>query len=335
MVTAKSADTEIARRLLLTSIVALATAAIAFRFHATNPIELSDFAQVWAAARGWRHGLDPYAVVGPGLSFPWRFPLVYPLTAVIAAWPVSFLPLRFADPLFVAIGSSALIWALTARHASAASLWVLASVSLLWAVQASQWSTLLTAAVLLPALSPFLICKPSLGLALWIAYPRWRTAAAAAGLGLVSVLLRPSWVISWLHELSSVPHVAPLISYTFVGPLVLIALTRWRRPEARLLVALACVPLTPALYEAVPLFLIPETTAEGIGLAILTAVVAIVWAFVPITSYGQGLAWSGRLMIWCLYLPCLVVILRRPNLSPTAPEYPPISRARSDSFDIP
>jgi hypothetical protein len=32
---------------------------------------------VWAAARGWRQGLDPYAIVGPGMPFPWRFPLVY------------------------------------------------------------------------------------------------------------------------------------------------------------------------------------------------------------------------------------------------------------------
>ncbi len=104
---------ESARRVVISTVAALATAVIAIQFHAANPLAVSDFGQVWAAARGWRQGLDPYAVVGPGLPFPWRFPLVYPLTAVIAAWPFSFLPLSVADPLFVALSIGALTWALT------------------------------------------------------------------------------------------------------------------------------------------------------------------------------------------------------------------------------
>jgi hypothetical protein len=304
------------RRVLLSTVAALAAGAIAVRFHTADPLASSDFAQVWAAARGWRHGLDPYAIVGPGLSFPWRFPLVYPLTAVIAAWPMSFLPLTVADPLFVALGVGALTWALTGPFASPACLWVFASVSLLYVIQASQWSALLTAAALIPALSPLLICKPTLGLALWIAYPRARSAMMCAALGTVSVLLRPTWIVSWLQQLKAVPHVAPLISYTFVGPLVLLALTRWRRPEARLLVALACIPLTPALYEAVPLFLLVRSRREGIVLAILTAIAWIGWAFIPAATYEAGLAWSGKLMIWCLYLPCTAVLLSRPNVWP-------------------
>jgi hypothetical protein len=119
---------------------------------------------------------------------------------------------------------------------------------------------------------------------------------------------------SWLHQLKAVPHVAPLISYTVVGPLVLVALTRWRRPEARLLVAMACVPLTPALYESVPLFLLVRRRGEGIALAALIAVAWVVWAFDPATTYDAGLAWSGKLMIWCVYLPCTIAILYRPNV---------------------
>jgi hypothetical protein len=84
----------------------------------------------------------------------------------MAAWPFSFLPLSVADPLFVAFTIGALTWAFSAPSVSRASLWVFASISLLWVVQASQWSAVLTAAALIPALSPLLICKPTLGLAL-------------------------------------------------------------------------------------------------------------------------------------------------------------------------
>lgn len=310
---------ESARRLMISSVAALATAGIAIQFHAANPLAVSDFGQVWAAARGWRQGLDPYAVVGPGLPFSWRFPLVYPLTAVIAAWPVSFLPLSVADPIFVAFSIGALTWAFSGPSASPASLWVFASVPLLYVVQASQWSALLTAAALIPALSPLLICKPTLGLALWIAYPRARSATMCGLLWIVSLLVRPTWFVSWLHQLKAVPHVAPLITYTFAGPLVLVALTRWRLPEARLLVALVCVPLTPALYEAVPLFLLVRERREGIALAILTAITWIAWAFIPAATYEAGLAWSGKLMIWCLYLPCTLLIVSRPNVWPKTP----------------
>src|SRR5689334_6881561 len=63
--------------------------------------QASDFAQLWYAARAWRYGMNPYDVVGPGRAFPWPFPLLYPLPAVIVAVPFSFLPVRLAEALFL------------------------------------------------------------------------------------------------------------------------------------------------------------------------------------------------------------------------------------------
>jgi hypothetical protein len=47
---------------------------------------------------------------------------------------------------------------------------------------------------------------------------------------------------------------------------------KWRRPEARLLAALACIPQTPVLYEVVPLFLLVRTFREAAVLVVLTGV---------------------------------------------------------------
>lgn len=303
------------RRVILATAVALAAGALSHAYRVANPSNLpSDFAQAWAAARGWRSGADPYQVVGPGRSFEWQFPLLYPLPAVIVALPFSMLPLIWADACFVAVGSWLFVWALTRERLSNPSLLVLGSLAFLFVIQTAQWSPLITAAALLPAVAPLWICKPTIGAALLVAYPRWKSLVFGVVFALVSVLVRPSWPREWLDALAAAPHIAPLIQQTAFGPLVLLALIRWRRPDARLLVALACVPQTPLLYEAIPLFLIARTYAEAAVLAVLTFVAWAWWqSSGPFASYAAAMAVSGRLMVWCLYLPCTIAVLRRPN----------------------
>ena len=63
-------------------------------------------------------------------------------------------------------------------------------------------------------------------------------------------------------------HIRPPLLY-WGGPLMLLALLRWRRPEARLLAALSCVPHTPELYESLYLFLVPASMWQGALLAAL------------------------------------------------------------------
>jgi hypothetical protein len=73
----------------------------------------SDFAQVWYGARALIAGDNPYDVVGPGRSFPWPFPLLYPLTALIVAIPFAAIPLRLANVLWVASSAALLAWGLS------------------------------------------------------------------------------------------------------------------------------------------------------------------------------------------------------------------------------
>ena len=68
---------------------------------------------------------------------------------------------------------------------------------------------------------------------------------------------------------------APVTYVTAGGPLILLALLRWRRPEARLLVALGCIPHTTMLYEALPLFLVARRWQEGVLLAALSGCACI------------------------------------------------------------
>jgi hypothetical protein len=97
--------------------------------------------------------------------------------------------------------------------------------------------------------------------------------------------------------------------------LVLLAALRWRRPEARLLVTLACVPQTPLLYEAVPLFLIPARWSESWLLAALTVAVEIALEVSgPYASYDARMATGGKWMVWLLYVPCAGIVLCRPNV---------------------
>ena len=109
------------------------------------------------------------------------------------------------------------------------------------------------------------------------------------------------------------------------GPLVLLALLRWRRPEARPLVALACVPHSPLLYEAVPLFLIVRTFEEGLLLSFLTFSVSVAMQLQGPLAYEAWMAASGQWIVWLLYVPALAMVLRRPNVAPnTVTETSPV-----------
>jgi hypothetical protein len=304
-----------ARRLILATVVAIAAGVLSYQNTVAHPGDLPpDFGQAWGAARAWVHGTDPYAAVGPHRFFEWRYPLLYPLPAVVVALPFSFLPLAWAAALFVALSTWAFVWAVTRRRLFNPTLCVFGSLAFLYVIQTAQWSPLIVASILLPWLAPLWVCKPTIGAALLVAYPRRRTVMAGAVFALATVLLLPSWPREWRAALEAAPHVRPLVVQTLVGPLVLLALLRWRRSDARLLVALACVPQTPLLYETVPLFLIARTYLEGATLAVLTFVAWILWQRAgPFASYGDAMSMSGRFIVWCVYLPCTLMVLRRPN----------------------
>jgi hypothetical protein len=94
----------------------------------------------------------------------------------------------------------------------------------------------------------------------------------------------------------------------------LLALARWRRPEARLLATLSLVPHTMTWYDALPLMLIPATFRQLLVLGILSHLATFIAAPLGFRYDGAALlSASAPIALWGLYVPALVLVLRRPN----------------------
>ena len=290
-------------------LLAIASAAyVVLFYHRQSSLTVSDFDAIWTAARALRAGHDPYAAVP---SPPWPWSLQYPLPAVLIALPFSFVPLWLARAGFMGLSTALLAWGLTRR-----SWWplvLLAGGQFLFALQSVQWSPLFTAAVLLPGLRVLWSIKPTTGAPLFAGYPDWRTVAGAIGLFGVAFLVWPHWLDGWLPAARTAPHHAAVLRPG--GFLLLLALLRWRLPEGRQLAVLALVPLSPHLYEALPLGLVARSRRELLALALCGTIGLAAWGVTP-HSVGP----DHGLIPWAIvflsgYLPALVIVLRHPNLS--------------------
>ena len=278
----------------------------------------SDFDPLWYGARVLLDGRNPYAAVCHGCEFEWADHLYYPGTALLAVVPLAALPLDLARLVWVAGASALLCFGLTREGWHRLPLFL--SAPFFNAAGGGQWSVLLAAAVLWPALGLLAAMKPTIGTAVFVAARRQRDQllAIAGGIAvlLASLALRPTWPVEWLAVLGDTPHYsAPVRHLAAGGPLVLLALLRWRRPEARLLTGLACVPQSTLVYEGLYLLLIPRTL-RGVTLMAIASFGAS-WLQDRIAERATdtvSLQWTaGNVLVHYFYLPALVLVLRRPN----------------------
>jgi hypothetical protein len=270
------------------------------------PQSTSDFEPLWIGARALLEGLDPYAVV-PTMGT--RYPLYYPLPAVLITLPLGALPFPLARALWAAAGAG--VFVVAALRYRRGLLPALLSACFLNAVVQGQWSPLLTAAAVIPAMSWLWATKPSVGLALFAAYPHRRAVVGGLLLTCVAFVVRPTWPAGWLEALRETNHVAPIVRPG--GVVLLLALLRWRLPEGRLLAGIACIPHTIGLYEALPLFLIARDRWQGYILAGLSYVAAFTQAL--LVPREADVSWEATNaarwpFFFCfLYLPVLVILL--------------------------
>jgi hypothetical protein len=281
----------------------------------------SDLDQIWVASRALLRGIDPYTAVGVGLEADQMFPLYYPLPAVIAFLPLGLLPLALARTVFVGASAGVLAYAIFARGWQLAPIFI--SGAFVTALITAQWSPLLVASVFLPWLGPVLVVKPNIGAAILAASPSralltW-TAAGGAVLMLVSLMVDPAWPTKWLGLLRDAPHFTPPLLLPG-GALVLLALLRWRRPEARLLVALACVPHTTVAYESLPVLLAARNWKQAALLSVLSLITFAIQSRLrpePGAAIGDYAAWvttSGTWIVLLVYIPATIMVLLRPNV---------------------
>ena len=281
-----------------------------------NPEFISDFDQVWGAARALVAGDNPYEKVGPRLQYHWHWPLYYPLPAVILASPLAFVSVVAARAIFAGVSAALLAWAVTRDGFARWPLFL--SISFVVAVELVQWSTLLTAAILMPSLGWLAVTKPNLGIAIGAQARTNRALLVIASGSLVllaaSFAILPGWFGDWTERVQAAPHFKAPVTRP-LGFLLLLALLRWRRPEARLLTALALVPQTPTFYDHIFVFVVPRTSRETLLLTVCTFGVYFVIGFgsppdATFEVWGNLLA---RATVYLIYLPALVMVLRRPN----------------------
>lgn len=285
----------------------LAMATIQSAHHATY----TDFEFYWRAVRLWADGIDPYGMrpgAWPG-SWPLRDRLFYPLPALLIVWPLHFLTLRAAAGVFAGVSAAWLAWART-KEREWWRLLIFCTPHFVTAVTFGQWSPLLTIGVLVPSAGFLLTSKPTLGLAAFAFRPTWRGVLSMSVIGLVSLAIWPGWPVEWLENLRFVQHhPAPLAAP--LGWLLLLALVRWRQPETRLLLAMACMPQHYAFADQLPLALVARNRLEAVCLSLGGFVSWLLWLFhsggAPQIRPMTGYVMAGA------YLPALWIVLRRPN----------------------
>jgi hypothetical protein len=225
------------------------------------------------------------------------------------------MPVVAARAVFSATSGAALGWALADGPVWRRAVFV--SGAWMFAVIAGQWAPLFLAATFLPQLAWAAVAKPTSGLAAVAGTSRWRrlgpAAVAGASLVAISLAVMPSWPLAWWRATQSASHVRPLVSSALGLPL-LAAGARWRRPEARLLLAIALLPQNPGIYETVLLFAIPKNGFQAAYFVLASWAVAILAP--AASSFGDFAQFADAMrsiLLLTMYLPALAMVLVRSN----------------------
>jgi len=306
----------------LRAAVAIASVAALFPYirYLHDPTHPADFGLAWFGAHALLNGADPYVLIGPGKVYDWPWPLIYPATAMVAVFPLAWMPQLAATITFVWISTCLLAYHVT--RAGWFRLLMFFTPAFVIAAGAAQWSPLLTASLFMPVVGYFFAAKPNIGLALaFCGSMKLRRNALVGGVLLtaISLALLPSWPAEWIHSARNAQYAGPPLG-RLGGFVILLVLLRWRRPEAWLVAVLAAVPQTTYWYEVLPLFLVPASLGEMVALAAACSL-GILGEKMLLTTTDNVIfnRQVGALLVAFVYLPATVMILRRPNIKAAAP----------------
>lgn len=269
-------------------------------------VSLGDIGLPVAGVRAFREGGNPYDLqlrIGP-------HPM-YPFTAMMLLWPVAVLPMKLIVPSFLGLSSAALAYGM-ARHEKPWRLLLFLSPPYWAAIEAVQWSPLVTASLLLPALLPATaLAKPQLVIVTLVA-GRWsiRTIGACAALALISIIIWPAWPMEWLRKGNFHTFVAHSPLLVMPGFVLLAAAIAWRSRGGRLLLAMS-IPPQRYFYDQLPLFLIPKTLRQ------MLVLLATSWSVIAVALWrgwyavGSGVQPRAGMaaVVTGLFLPALVMVL--------------------------
>jgi hypothetical protein len=209
---------------------------------------------------------------------------------------------EFAAALFWGLSSALLAFGLT-RHGYTRLLIFLAYPY--WAgIFTVQWSVLIAASALFPLLLPFTMAKPQVGLPVFLTRLSWRGLVACLVIALLTLAVLPNWPWLWLRQAGNYEHFIPLL--VLPGPLLVLAIFRYRERDAWLLLLAALMPQR-WFFDSFTLWLIPQTRRQIVWTAFFSWGAGIWrWYHMP-----HSFAEVGRWTVLCIYLPMLVVVLFR------------------------
>jgi hypothetical protein len=230
----------------------------------------------------------------------------YPLPAGLFALPFLRLAPEIAAAAFWGISSALLAFGLT-RHGYSRLLIFLAYPY--WAgILAVQWSPIIAASAFFPLLMPLTMAKPQVGLPVFLTRLSRRGMGACVVVGLVSLAVMPNWPLLWWRQAGHYEHFFPLL--VLPGPLLVLALLRYRDRDAQLLFLSSLMPQR-WFFDSFTLWLIPQSRREIIWTVFFSWGAGILrWYHVP-----HSFTDVGRWTVIFLYLPMLAVVLLRKGLT--------------------
>jgi hypothetical protein len=234
---------------------------------------------------------------------PYDTPLEqYPLPAALFALPFLRVPPEIAAGLFYGISSALLAFGLTGEGYG--RLWVFLAFPYWAGVLTAQWPTIIVASAFFPVLLPATMMKPQVGLPVFLTRLSRRGVLACVFVAALSFAVLPQWPFLWLRQTQYYEHFIPLL--VFPGPLLLLALLRYRDRDAWLLLLVALMPQR-WFFDSFTLWLIPRSRRQ----ILLTAFFswgAGIWRWYHLPSSFTEV---GRVAVIFLYLPTLLVLLLR------------------------
>lgn len=290
-------------------IVGLASGVIAFLYMAKDG-QPGDFLYWYTAAKAILAGQSPYDVIPASNPARFQTAFFYPLPTALVTIPFTLFPYPMAGGLFTGICSGLLAFGLLTQRGPW-SLVTFLSPAFLISCLNGTWTIPVTAALLMPALSAFLVAKPNLAVPAFAYRPTLIAMAGGAGLLLLSFLIQPMWLAEWRSALDTmVGHPPPILtSAAILTPLVL---RRWRRPDARLVFVSALVPQQAYMYDQLPLWAVAETRREFLTLTLLSSLVYLCWLYIDLHGIGSWRAME-TIALSVHYLTVIVFVLSRPN----------------------
>ena len=217
-----------------------------------------DFNWQLRAARDLLSGEDPYRYA------PGEYNIPYPLPTALLALPLARLSPFLAGSLFFGVSGGLLAW-LILRKGEPWRLLIFLSWPFFYALLFAQWSPLVACLYFTPAFLPMLLMKPQIALPLALTQrPNRLGAGLTFAVGIVSLVVYPSWPLVWLGQISAYQGMIPPFLILPLGPLTLLALLRYRDRKAWLLLLMAAMPQR-ALYDQLALLLVAGNRRETLA----------------------------------------------------------------------